>query len=285
MGESSRPSGMTLPRNIARRPVIAAGMPAGLMGAAAGLGAQMSDSSPVARVPAGAFVGYIRNASDSSGVRSADIRLYFMDSVAAARDSAGNRSIDTFIDTLRSRVGVSDSAGYFSVWRLTAGRYLISVRRIGFAPVEAIVTVDTNTVVCDFTMVPVMPLLAKVEIRAIATDRVGRRLDRVGFTARTMFGMGQFVKPAEIAKRRAQTLRQLLDVYGLRESAEYVFDRMPLDYSDIQDYPAELIVGIEVYRHGRPIEYNMTRRGPNILAAGGQANIMRPLVVIWTYDP
>ena len=161
----------------------------------------------------------------------------------------------------------------------------MNVRRIGFAPVEAIVTVDTNTVLYDFAMNPVLPLLAKVEIKAIGTDRVGRRLDRVGFTSRAMFGIGQFIKPAEIAKRQAQTLRQLLDVYGLRESAEYVFDRMPLDYSDIQDYPAELIVGIEVYRHGRPIEYNMTRRGPNILDAGGQANIMRTLVVIWTYNP
>lgn len=266
------------------RMVIALTAIAALMvGAAAG--AQRTDSSRVATPPQGAFVGFIKDANDSRPVRSADIRLYFIDSVGVGTDSSGNRSIDTVIDTLRSRLGVSDSTGYFAVWRLAAGRYLMNVRRIGFAPVEAIVTVDTSTVLFDFAMTPVLPMLTKVEIRATATDRVGRRLDHVGFTSRSKFEMGSFVKPAEIAKRRAQTLREILDVYGLRESAEYVFDRMPLDYSDIQDYPAELIAGIEIYRHGRPIEYNTTRRGPTIMQPGGQANMMRPLVVIWTYIP
>ena len=156
------------------------------VGAAAG--AQRTDSPRVATPPPGAFVGFIKNANDSSPVRSADIRLYFMDSVGVVSDSAGNRSIDTFIDTLRSRLGVSDSTGYFAVWRLAAGRYLMNVRRIGFAPVEAIVTVDTNTVLFDFTMTPVLPMLAKVEIRATAnSSRAIRRLDRVGFTGRSHF--------------------------------------------------------------------------------------------------
>ena len=162
----------------------------------------------------------------------------------------------------------------------------MNVRRIGFAPVEAIVTVDTSTVLFDFTMTPVLPMLAKVEIRATPSNsRANRRLDRVGFTNRTHFEHGTFVKPDEILKRRAQTLRDILDVYGLRESAEYVLDRMPLDYYDIQDYPAEMIAGVEIYRHGRPMEFNMTRRGASIMDRGGQANLMRPLVVIWTFIP
>jgi hypothetical protein len=267
------------------RTVIALTTIAGLTVAAAA-GAQRTDASRAATPSPGAFVGFIKNTNDSSPVRSADLRLYFMDSVGVASDSAGNRSIDTFIDTLRSRLGVSDSTGYFAVWRLAAGRYLMNVRRIGFAPVEAIVTVDTSTVLFDFAMTPVLPMLAKVEIRAtLDSGRATRRLDRVGFISRSHFGGGTYVKPDEIIRRRAQTLRDILEVYGLRESSEYEFDRMPLDYADIQDYPAELIAGIEIYRHGRPVEYNATRRGSTIMQRGGQANLMRSLVLIWTYVP
>jgi hypothetical protein len=272
-------------RNRVRRTVSALTAIVGLAAAGSAGGAQRPDSARATVAPAGAFVGFIRSSIDAAPVRSADVGLYFADSVCATRDSAGGASIETFIDTTRSRLGVSDSTGYFAIWRLAAGHYVMSVRRIGFSPAKAIVTVDTNTVLYDFAMEPLSPMLAKVEISATPIDRAGRRLDRVGFTSRTHFESGTFVKPAEIAKRWAQTLREILDVYGLRESSEYVFDRMPLDYSDIQDYPAELIAGIEIYRHGRPIEFNMTRRGANVLQAGGPANMMRALVVIWTYLP
>lgn len=234
----------------------------------------------------GAFVGFIKNSVNKGPVRSADLRLYFIDSTSAARDSSGSPYLETFIDTARSRLAVSDSTGYFTTWRLAAGRYLLSARRIGFSPVQAIVTIDTSTVLYEFTMEPVAPMLAAVEINETGISRgAARRLERSGFTNRSHFGEGEFLTPAQIMKRRPLTLRDVLSVYGMRESATYIIDGMPLEYEDIAEYPAELIAGIEIYRHNRPIQFGMTRRGPGVLGRGGGAYLMRPMVVIWTYVP
>jgi len=62
-------------------------------------------------------------------------------------------------------------------------------------------------------------------------------------------------------------------------------DRMPVDYETLRDYPAGLVIGVEIYRHQRPQEFNMTRAAPGILSPGGQAAGMSALVVIWTYIP
>lgn len=217
-----------------RRAFIAVTALGALVTVAASGGAQRQGAAR----PSGAFVGTINSATDSAPVRSADIRLFLLDSVRAVKDSAGGNSVEAFIDSTRSRLGVSDSSGLFAIWYLAPGRYMMNVRRIGFAPAEAIVTVDTSTVVYDFTMQPLSPMLARVEISASAPDRLGRRLDRIGFTTRSHFENGTFIKPADIAKRQALTLRDILEVYGLRETATYLFDRMPMDYTDIQDYPS-----------------------------------------------
>jgi hypothetical protein len=258
---------------------------AGLAATASSARAQRSDSPRAMTTPQGAFVGIIKNALDSTPVRSADIRLFFMDSGRVRLGAGGDSSIETFVDTTRSRLGLSDSTGAFAIWRLAAGHYLMNVRRIGYEPTEGIVTIDTTTVLFDFRMTPLSQLLAKVAITENATNSAGRRLDRAGFTNRSRFGMGQYVKQAEIMKRKPQTLQDILNTYGLHESADYMLDRMPLDYEDIRDYPAELVAGIEIYRHNRPIEVSMTRRGPTIMSRGGQSNLMRPMVMIWTYIP
>jgi hypothetical protein len=46
-------------------------------------------------------------------------------------------------------------------------------------------------------------------------------------------------------------------------------DRMPVDYELLRDYPADLVIGIEIYRHNRPTEFNGTRRGATIMSSGG----------------
>ena len=60
---------------------------------------------------------------------------------------------------------------------------------------------------------------------------------------------------------------------------------MPTDYDMLSNYPADMVLGIEIYRHGRPQEFNMTRSGANIMSPGGQRALMLPLVVIWTFIP
>src|SRR5205809_482299 len=114
-----------------------------VMAAARTAGAQQADSSP-ARVAQGAFVGLIKSSVTGRPVQSADIRLFFIDSARMSRDSAGRSSPETFIDTTRSRLGVSDSLGSFAIWRVASGHYLITARRIGYAPTEAFLTIDTS---------------------------------------------------------------------------------------------------------------------------------------------
>jgi len=96
--------------------------------------AQRPDSTSAKPVP-GAFVGFITRVGEKAPVQSADVRLYWIDSMRVIKDAAGATSLDASIDTARSRLAVSNADGYFAVWRLPAGRYLMQSRRIGFEPV------------------------------------------------------------------------------------------------------------------------------------------------------
>src|SRR5262245_2056886 len=149
--------------------------------------AQVRDSVVAGPAPAG-FVGKIRNALDSSAVRSADIRLMFVDSARKIAGKGGLDSVEIFVDTARSRVGVTDSVGNFSIRQLRAGRYLMEVRRIGFAPLSGVVVVDSTVLSTVLTMDVVSRLLSTVRVTAVSTDRVKERLDRVGFLNRYRSG-------------------------------------------------------------------------------------------------
>src|SRR4051812_2181051 len=58
--------------------------------------------------PRGGFSGRIRNSLDSSGVRTADVRLYYIDSVRVTHPGAPD-SLEAFADTARSRIAVTDA--------------------------------------------------------------------------------------------------------------------------------------------------------------------------------
>jgi len=77
----------------------------------------------------------------------------------------------------------------------------------------------------------------------------------------------------------------ILSTYGIHEQAEFIMDRMPVDYDLLRDYPADLVIGVEIYRHNRPTEFNGTRRGATIMSSGGMSNLMMPQVLIWTFIP
>jgi len=247
--------------------------------------AQARDSVPAAPPPAG-FVGKIRSSLDSSNVRSADIRLMFVDSARKIAAKNGQDSVEIFVDTTRSRIGVTDSAGNFSIRQLRAGRYLMEVRRIGFAPLNGVVVVDSTVLSTVLTMDVVSRLLSTVRVTAASTDRVKERLDRVGFSTRYHSGAsGTFVSRADILRRKPLTVADILSTYGIHDDAEFIMDRMPVDYDLLRDYPADLVVGVEIYRHNRPTEFNGTRRGATVMSAGGMRNLMTPQVVIWTFIP
>jgi hypothetical protein len=244
-------------------------------------GAQVPDSGP-ARA---GLVGKIRNSLDSSGVRSADLRLMFVDSVhRIARRGAD--SVEIFVDTARSRIGVTDSVGNFAIRQLRGGHYLMEVRRIGFAPLNGVVVVDSTVLSTVLTMDVVSKLLATVRVTAVSTNRVKERLDRVGFLDRYRSGgTGTFIDRADILRRKPLTVADILSTYGIYDQAEFIMDRMPVDYDLLRDYPADLVIGVEIYRHNRPTEFNGTRRGPTLMSSGGMANLMMPQVLIWTFIP
>jgi hypothetical protein len=252
----------------------------GLLGRAGN--AQTRDS---VRVPTGRFVGRITNSIDSTPVRSADIRLLFVDSARTIHSARGGDSPEIFVDSTRTRIVTSDSAGGFVVRRLAEGKYLLQIRRIGFAPIDGVVSADTGAVGGIFTMQPTSRLLSKVVIQEMSVDRLQAKLDRVGYVDRTHSGLsGTFIDRAEILRLRRDRLDDLLSRYGIY-SGDVILDHMPLDFDDVRSYPADLVAGIEIYRHGRPIEFNMTRSGPGALGAGGQQAGSRPLVVVWTFIP
>lgn len=247
--------------------------------------AQARDSVVAGPAPAG-FVGKIRNSLDSSGVRSADIRLMFVDSARKIAAKGGPDSVEIFVDTARSRIGVTDSVGNFAIRQLRAGRYLMEVRRIGFAPLNGVVVVDSTLLSTVLTMDVVSRLLSTVRVTAVSTDRVKERLDRVGFLNRYHSGgSGTFVNRADILRRKPLTVADILSTYGIHEQADFIMDRMPVDYELLRDYPADLVIGVEIYRHNRPTEFNGTRSGPSLFSSGGMRNLNMPQVVIWTFIP
>jgi len=251
------------------------------------LSAQQPASSSVATDSASTarFTGRLLNSIDSTPVRSADIRLLFVDSSKVVPGRRNRDSLDIFIDSSRSRLAVSDSTGNFAIRRLAPGHYIMSIRRIGFAPVDGVLAVDTGAVGALMYMQPTSQLLAKVMITEMSVDRARKRLDQVGFVDRSHSGLsGSFIDRGTISKSRRQYLDEVLAQYGIH-SGDVMLDRIPLGFEDIRGYPADLVLGIEIYRGGRPIEFNGTRGGPNLFAPGGVQNAMKPLIVVWTFIP
>ena len=245
------------------------------------LSAQQTDSAPP---PTARFLGRLINSLDSTPVRSADLRLLFVDSTRIVRNRRGD-SLEIFVDTARSRVTVSDSTGAFAVHRLATGHYLMHVRRIGFTPIQAALYVDTSAVEATLKLEPNSVLLAKVEIKEMSVDRAKQKLDGNGFFTREHSGMsGTFIERDEILKRNPLNVAELLEWYGV-SSGDIVMDRMPSDFESLRAYPADLVLGIEIYRHGRPTEFNGTRFAPTMMSPGGLQASMAPLVVIWTFIP
>src|SRR5215471_10158701 len=199
------------------------------------LSAQQTDSAPP---PTARFLGRLINSLDSTPVRSADLRLLFVDSTHIVRSRRGD-SLEIFVDTARSRVTVSDSTGAFAVRRLATGHYLIHVRRIGFTPLQAALYVDTGAVEATMRLEPSSVLLAKVEIKEMSVDRAKQKLDRNGFFTREHSGMsGTFIDRAEILKRKPITVADMLEWYGV-SSGDVVMDWMPSDFESLRTYPAD----------------------------------------------
>lgn len=243
-------------------------------------GAQSTDG---VKAPTGAFIGRVVSSLDSAPARGVEVRLLYVDSSRTVKTRGGD-SLDVFLDSTRTRIGVTDSVGAFAVRRLAAGHYLFRMRRIGYVPMDGVLSIVDDTVSVKVVMSVASTLLAKMQITESSVDRVKDQLYRNGYIARTHLGISAtFIDRAEILRRRRESVGDMLRVYGIGD-ADYVLDRMSLTYDDIRDYPTALVIGIEIYPHLRPTEFEMMRSSStSVMTPGGGRSA--PLVVIWTYVP
>ncbi|MDB4914591.1 MAG: hypothetical protein JWM95_2235 [Gemmatimonadetes bacterium] len=243
------------------------------------------------------FTGLVANTTTTRPVTSADIRLMWVDSTHTETGSAPGASPEFFVDSTRSRVAITNDAGTFTLENVVSGHYVLHVRRIGFAPVEAVISVGVSPLEMEVAMEQVMALLPEVRITENATDHVAQRLDRVGYNMRYRSGSsGTFIDRKEILHRKPQYITDVLRAYGVHTDANFTMDKMDTDWETLDHYPAELVIGIEIYRRrgSMATAFDATRAGG--LAFGSSASKVNPrsfdkggtagwTVLIWTYIP
>lgn len=244
------------------------------------------------------FSGTIASMETTRPVTQADVRIMYIDSVHNEKSASANLAGEFFIDSTKSHVGITNDSGAFTISNVRAGHYLINVRRLGFAPFEGLLTLDTARVEMELAMTQVIPILSEVRITEKAIDRVEERLQRVGFTDHRHFEAGGiFIDRTEILRRKPTYVSDVLAVYGIRmNNASFTLDRIPVDTATLSNYPMELVIGIEIYRHRSevPIEYSRTSSGGGVGAYGNagvrafsrsNTGIAPATVLIWTYLP
>ena len=250
--------------------------------------AQQTDSAKVPVARGARFVGQINSITTTRPVTSADVRLMWVDSAHTEKDASGKESSEFFIDTTRSRVGISNDSGAFAISNVPAGHYLINVRRIGFEPIQALLTMGASMIEMELAMTQVLPMLPEVRITDSAVNVVTERLNRVGFVSRSRMGTsGHFIDRAEILRRKPTYITDILHQYGIDQTAIFELDRMETDWDNLQNYPVDLVIGIEIYRRrgSLPTEFDATRGGALALGLGGTGGVDAATVLIWTYIP
>jgi hypothetical protein len=241
-----------------------------------------AQGTPPKPLPSGAFIGRVIGSIDSLPARSVEVRLLFVDSARTANARKAGDSLDLFIDSLKTRIAVTDSTGAFAIRALAAGGYIVRLRRIGYEPVDAALRIEHDTLRATFVMPVASQLLAQMTIRETTIDRVTRRLANTGYKFRKNSGLsGTFLDRQGVLRHNRPTLDLILNSYGIYDG-DLVIDRMQLPYDDVRNYPTDLVIGIEIYRRGRPMEFNWTRDwSQSAMLTVAQ----RPLIVVWTFIP
>lgn len=65
---------------------------------------------------------------------------------------------------------------------------------------------------------------------------------------------GTWPERADILRYRPQTIEDILRRYGVYEG-EVLVDNMPTPYLDLRQFPADLVIGVEIYRRNRPTRW------------------------------
>ena len=210
---------------------------------------------------------------------------------------------------------VTGDSGQFTLRGLPTGTRTLQVRALGWEPVSMPVELTQRAPVHV-----TVPLAVKTAVlrAVVVTAMTNAGLHRVGFDTRKQFAMGQFLSPADIARREAtETLDLLAGVRGLARRVSsngddflvatrgfggcvsYVVDGMPYVENrpgDIDGYLQPQDIGaIEVYQASEsPAQYAYTpppiappniRRTPipgTTVAVSSMGTTSCVKVVIWT---
>ena len=174
---------------------------------------------------------------------------------------------------------ISDNDGKFVLGHLRSGTRTVSVRALGYQPVEKVVTISAlEPRMVYFKLDKFVPVLKSVQISAVRDAG----LERVGFTDRKRDQpAGRFFRPEDIERRNPLKLAHLLEHVPELNGApciRYVIDGVMLPQGFIDDTPdsflnAAELGAVEVYSHiNQPGEYVALCRSHNTAA----------IVVIWT---
>jgi len=133
------------------------------------------------------------------------------------------------------------SDGGFVFPGVLPGTYVLSARRIGFAPLETLIELTPGTHRVQLRLEPVRVELAPVEV--IASTRLQQHLDEVGFLHRRKEGFGKFMDAAEIARTHPFDVLSLFRPIIKGCTVIYI-DGMP---RSLRDITVDQIAGFEYY--------------------------------------
>ncbi|HVX41116.1 MAG TPA: carboxypeptidase regulatory-like domain-containing protein [Gemmatimonadaceae bacterium] len=225
--------------------------------AAASLHGQQSSAS---------LVGWIR---DSSGTPVANAQIEILRASPAS----------AFVRIVGS--GRTNDSGWFAVRSLVPSAITVRIRRFGFQPQEFDFTLhDAKVDSVSVTMPQSARLLAAVRTDA-SVER--RKKDLEGFYRRRAKGYGTFITRDDIEARHTNTLSDMVrDLPGIRVvhagtgrqgvrfdlsnakaidcPPQYWIDGRRVPNTDIDDYPATDVEGIELYAGpaSTPLEFSQT---------------------------
>lgn len=110
------------------------------------------------------------------------------------------RGAEVTIKDLRGNA-ISDSLGRFIIPNIPAGKQLVNVRRLGFAPITAVLTFTAgDTLEGEFLLMTAAQRLRGVEVRG--RSNVPKRL--LDFETRRNSGFGEFIGPETLAKMESR---------------------------------------------------------------------------------
>ncbi len=125
-------------------------------------------------------------------------------------------------------IASSDAAGRFVLPSIPSGKQLVTVKRMGFAPITAVLDfAPGDTLVGDFLMVTATAKLKGVTVRERATATI----KLVGFEERRKAGYGNFIGPERLqgidARQTADVLQQIPGphIFRVYNTGAYNVDR------------------------------------------------------------